>query len=167
MNKKIEELACLLIHKDGEYNPVLFYRTLSKLISNDLFGLMGNDYTIEKVEDEKPHLNSVLADMAFLLSCNKIKPVHVKSILKSAWETESNEWDTIRHIMTCGLFDDIDLTSIVNEVITEQEKAWGEYKDGKDKVIGRLVGQVMKKTDGKADPEEVIKLLKDMKDESF
>ena len=48
----------------------------------------------------------------------------------------------------------------VEEVITENAGIVEEYRSGKDKVFGFLVGQVMKKTKGKADPGKVNELLK-------
>jgi len=52
------------------------------------------------------------------------------------------------------------LESAVKEVLTENEKSVAEYRAGSQKVFGFLVGQVMKKTAGKADPKSVNELLK-------
>jgi len=48
----------------------------------------------------------------------------------------------------------------VNEVLAENEKSVAEYHAGSQKVFGFLVGQVMKKTAGKADPRSVNELLR-------
>lgn len=57
---------------------------------------------------------------------------------------------------------DIDkLREIVKEVIRENPKTIEDYKAGKKKAFGYLVGQTMKKTKGKANPQLVNKLLKD------
>ena len=53
----------------------------------------------------------------------------------------------------------LEIDGIVDKVIVEQEKAWKDYQSGKDGVIKRLVGCVMKETKGKADPEEAIQLF--------
>jgi len=52
------------------------------------------------------------------------------------------------------------LESAVEEVLAENEKSVAEYRAGSQKVFGFLVGQVMKKTAGKADPRSVNELLK-------
>jgi len=52
------------------------------------------------------------------------------------------------------------LDSAIREVLENNEKSVNEYKGGSQKVFGFLVGQVMKKTQGKADPQTVNKLLK-------
>jgi len=54
------------------------------------------------------------------------------------------------------------LESVIREVLSENEKSVAEYKAGSQKVFGFLVGQVMKKTAGKADPKSVNELLREM-----
>jgi len=57
------------------------------------------------------------------------------------------------------------LESAIREVLAENEKSVREYKAGSQKVFGFIVGQVMKKTAGKADPRSVNELLKKIMDE--
>ena len=51
------------------------------------------------------------------------------------------------------------LTRAVDEVIAENPAEWQKLLEGKGKVAGFFVGQIMKKTGGKADPKEVNRLL--------
>lgn len=53
-----------------------------------------------------------------------------------------------------------DLAGIVEDVIEKNADTVGEYKNGKETVLMFLVGQVMKATQGKANPETVARLLK-------
>ncbi len=53
------------------------------------------------------------------------------------------------------------LVAVVNEIIDNNSQAINDYKAGKDRVVGFLVGQVMKKTNGKANPAIVNKLILD------
>ena len=50
--------------------------------------------------------------------------------------------------------------SEVDDVIKENPKNVELFKSGKDKLFGFFVGQVMKKTDGKANPKLVNDILK-------
>ena len=50
---------------------------------------------------------------------------------------------------------------MVEEVLQANLNQVDEYKGGKEKVLGFLVGQVMKASKGKANPETVNKLLKE------
>jgi aspartyl-tRNA(Asn)/glutamyl-tRNA(Gln) amidotransferase subunit B len=53
------------------------------------------------------------------------------------------------------------LSAIIDELIAANDKQVAQYRAGKGKVLGFFVGQVMKKTQGKADPAEVNRLLKE------
>ena len=57
---------------------------------------------------------------------------------------------------------DIDtLLPIIREAIASSEKAVKEYKSGKEKALQSIIGKIMGKTRGKANPETTIKLLKE------
>lgn len=59
--------------------------------------------------------------------------------------------------------DDDYITKVIDEVLDDpvSQKAVNDFKNGNEKVIGFLVGQVMKKSSGKANPALVQKMLKD------
>jgi aspartyl-tRNA(Asn)/glutamyl-tRNA(Gln) amidotransferase subunit B len=54
------------------------------------------------------------------------------------------------------------ITAVIQEVIANNEKAVGEYKEGKDKSFNFLIGQSMRALKGKAPASEVTRLLKEM-----
>ena len=56
------------------------------------------------------------------------------------------------------------IEATVDEVIAENEEQVQQYLDGKDKVLGYFVGQVMKKTGGKANPQQVNQVVKEKLD---
>ncbi len=49
---------------------------------------------------------------------------------------------------------------IIDEVLANNAKSVEEYKAGKDKAFNALVGQVMKASKGKANPQQVQELMK-------
>jgi aspartyl-tRNA(Asn)/glutamyl-tRNA(Gln) amidotransferase subunit B len=51
----------------------------------------------------------------------------------------------------------------VDEAIAENAAEWAKLLEGKPKVIGYFVGQVMKKTGGKADPKDIHRLIEERK----
>ncbi|NLD57346.1 MAG: Asp-tRNA(Asn)/Glu-tRNA(Gln) amidotransferase GatCAB subunit B, partial [Methanomicrobiales archaeon] len=51
------------------------------------------------------------------------------------------------------------ITTAIEEAINENPKALADYRNGGSKALNFLVGQVMKKTRGKADPGELNRLL--------
>ena len=54
-----------------------------------------------------------------------------------------------------------ELSRLVAEVVAANPKVVEDYRNGKDKALGYLVGQVMKATRGKANPQMVNKLLRE------
>lgn len=57
------------------------------------------------------------------------------------------------------LSDPAQLQPIVDEVLANNQQSIEDYKNGKDRAVGFLVGQIMKQTRGKANPGVVNKLL--------
>jgi aspartyl-tRNA(Asn)/glutamyl-tRNA(Gln) amidotransferase subunit B len=57
--------------------------------------------------------------------------------------------------------DESELREIIHRVIEANPGSVEDYRKGKTKAIGFLVGQVMKETGGKADPKLANKLLSD------
>lgn len=57
--------------------------------------------------------------------------------------------------------DDAFVRGCIAEMLQEQAAALAQYRAGEEKVFGFLIGQVMKKTKGKAAPEHVTRLLKE------
>ena len=57
--------------------------------------------------------------------------------------------------------DEGQLRDIILEVLANNEQSVADYKDGKGKALGFLVGQTMKATKGQANPPLVNKILKE------
>ena len=75
------------------------------------------------------------------------------------WDTNDEPDEIVEKYGLQVLSDSDTIKRIVNEVISENPKAVDDIKSGKKRSIGFLVGQVMRKTDGKADPRIVNQLL--------
>ncbi|MFB6355402.1 MAG: Asp-tRNA(Asn)/Glu-tRNA(Gln) amidotransferase GatCAB subunit B, partial [bacterium] len=57
--------------------------------------------------------------------------------------------------------EEFDHEQVVSETLEENPDAVEDIKGGKDQAIGFLVGQVMQKTQGQADPEQANKMLRE------
>jgi len=53
------------------------------------------------------------------------------------------------------------LNSVVERVIEENEEAVADFKEGKEEALNFLAGQVMQITEGRANPREVMEILKE------
>ena len=86
-----------------------------------------------------------------------------KELFKALWtqaDTESNVNALIEQLGLKQMNDDGELSAIVSGVLEANPDQVAELKSGKDKVLGFLVGQVMKATGGKANPKQVNELIR-------
>jgi len=58
--------------------------------------------------------------------------------------------------------DEDEIKKVVKKIINENKKATDDYKKGKESAIQFLLGQVMRETRGKVDPEIITKTLKEI-----
>ena len=76
------------------------------------------------------------------------------------WSDGGTAADIIRNKDLRQLSDADAIEKIVDEVLAKNAKQVEDYRAGKDKAFNSLVGQVMKATQGKANPTQVNAILK-------
>jgi aspartyl-tRNA(Asn)/glutamyl-tRNA(Gln) amidotransferase subunit B len=84
-----------------------------------------------------------------------------RQVFDALWSGEATDVDAV--IAAKGLKQMSDtgaLEAIVDEVLAKNEKSVAEFRAGKDKAFNALVGQVMKASQGKANPAQAGELLK-------
>ena len=94
----------------------------------------------------------MLSNLLKLLSEGEISSKQTKDVLNEALEEDV---DPIKLVNDLGLsqITDIDtIKEVINSVLNENPNLITDYKNGK-KVLGFIVGQVMKKSNGKANPK--------------
>ena len=85
-----------------------------------------------------------------------------KSVLEEVWETASDVDEVIQSKGLVQIQDESILEDIAKKVIESNPIQVSAYKAGKDKLFGFFVGQIMKETQGKANPKAVNEILKDL-----
>ena len=86
-----------------------------------------------------------------------------KQLFKALWakaNAESNVDALIEQLGLKQMNDDVELSAVVSGVLEANPDQVAELRSGKDKVLGFLVGQVMKATGGKANPKQVNELIR-------
>ena len=83
-----------------------------------------------------------------------------KSVLEEIWETSNDVDEIIESKGLVQIQDESLLETIAQTVIDNNQSQVDAFKGGKDKLFGFFVGQVMKETQGKANPQSVNKILK-------
>ena len=84
----------------------------------------------------------------------------VAAVLSALWSDGGTAADIIRNKDLRQLSDADAIEKIVDEVLAKNAKQVEDYRAGKDKAFNSLVGQVMKATQGKANPTQVNAILK-------
>ena len=126
-------------------------------ITGELFALL-NEKNIEITES--PISSKNLSKLINLIKDGTISGKIAKSVFEIMRDGDK---DPIRIVEEKGLrqqSDPKELENIINKVITENPKNVDAYKSGKDKLFGFFVGQVMKNSNGKANPKLVNEILK-------
>jgi aspartyl-tRNA(Asn)/glutamyl-tRNA(Gln) amidotransferase subunit B len=101
-------------------------------------------------------------DLAILLTYIKdevISSKQAKEIFERMWMNKEKPQEIIENEGLEQISDLGELNKIVDNIIKNNYKSVEDYQSGKTKLLGFFVGQVMKETQGKANPKIVNKLL--------
>lgn len=100
-----------------------------------------------------------LAELINIVSSGKISNTAGKKVLAEMFTTNDSPDAIVERLGLAQLSDEGELTKIVVEVLQNNPKSVADYKAGKDKAAGFLVGQVMRATKGKGNPQIINSLL--------
>lgn len=100
-----------------------------------------------------------LAELAASVEQKVISSSSGKLILHELLKNGGNVQQLIEDLGLTQNSDEDYLNSIIELVITENSKSVNDYKNGKSKALGYLVGQCMQRSGGKADPAAVREIL--------
>jgi aspartyl-tRNA(Asn)/glutamyl-tRNA(Gln) amidotransferase subunit B len=103
-----------------------------------------------------------LADMIILIEEGTISGKIAKEVITDMYETGKTPQDIIKEKSLVQITDEGELVKTVTAIIAANPKQLADYRGGKEKLFGFFVGQVMKVTQGKANPQLVNDLLKKM-----
>ena len=101
------------------------------------------------------------ADLIVAVEEGKINQANAKEVFAKVVTEDVEPLSYMEKNGLMSLSDEGVLLAAIEEVLAENPAIVEEYRGGKDKVFGFLVGQVMKKTKGKADPGTVNGLLRE------
>ncbi|MBM5598217.1 Asp-tRNA(Asn)/Glu-tRNA(Gln) amidotransferase subunit GatB [Listeria seeligeri] len=132
----------------------------AKQASNWLMGEVSAYLNAEQKELHETGLTPAnLAGMIQLIEAGTISSKIAKKVFR---ELALNGGDAEQVVKDKGLVqisDEGALRTIIGEILDNNEQSITDYKNGKDRAVGFLVGQVMKATKGQANPPMVNKLL--------
>ncbi|MEO1036128.1 MAG: Asp-tRNA(Asn)/Glu-tRNA(Gln) amidotransferase subunit GatB [Pseudomonadota bacterium] len=101
-----------------------------------------------------------LAELLDLIDDETISGKIAKDVFDAMWAGEGGAADIVEARGLKQITDSGAIDAIVDEVIGAFPDQVAQYRDGKTKVIGFLVGQVMQRSHGKANPQQVNERLR-------
>lgn len=143
--------ADLFDHSHDEKNA----KEIANIITTDLMGFVD---TREKREKSKI-THSHLTDLANAILNNKITRNSAKTALQEIVNTGKPLSEIISEKDLGNVSDESSISSIIDQVLEEESVAASEVNE-KPETVNFLVGKVMQKTKGKADPNLTLSIMK-------
>lgn len=103
----------------------------------------------------------MLADLIQVVEKGSISSKQAKEVLYDSLVQDKEPLKIIEEKGICQIGNDEEILNIVKEVFAENPDAKEQYKAGKTNIVDFLVGQVMKKTRGKANPKMAMQFIKE------
>ncbi|MDD5347038.1 MAG: Asp-tRNA(Asn)/Glu-tRNA(Gln) amidotransferase subunit GatB [Candidatus Omnitrophica bacterium] len=132
-----------------------------KPVANWLIGPMAQEANSRNKElADIPVSPAALNEIIGLVESGQISNLAAKTVLTEMIDSGKNAGTIVREKNLVQISDESALATEMEAVIKENPKVVGDFKAGKENSIMFLVGQVMKRTKGKANPKIVRDMLK-------
>jgi len=132
----------------------------SKLSANWVMGELSAVLNKNQLDiEDSPISASSLAELVMRISDDTISGKIAKDVLKAMWQGEGSADKIIENKGLKQMSDSGAIEGIIDEIIANNAAQVEQYKGGNTKLLGFFVGQVMKATQGKANPKQVNQLL--------
>lgn len=131
-----------------------------KLVANWLMGEVTGYLKSERKELHDTGLTPEnLSQMIQLIEDGTISSKMAKKVFKELIETGGDAKELVEAKGLVQLSDPAKLLPIITDILDNNQQSIEDYKNGKDRALGFLVGNIMKQTKGKANPKVVNELL--------
>jgi aspartyl-tRNA(Asn)/glutamyl-tRNA(Gln) amidotransferase subunit B len=155
--KAVSEAYCWAEDKGCSRDKKEISRICANYLATDLQYLLKNE---PEAVIEKKITPENFGEFICLIAEDKISSKLAKIILEEMYNTGKDPSHIIEDRGLVEIRDEGEIEKIVKEVIKENEKAVEDYKKGKENSFTFLVGQIMAKSKGKANPQKAGEMLK-------
>lgn len=138
--------ACIKL----EANP----KTVSNWMMGDVLRVMK-----EKELETIPFTPEKLVSLISLIEKATISNQAAKKVLAQMFEEDSEPMAIVEKLGLAQVSDEGELMKMIEEVLAQNPQSVADFKAGKGKAMGFLMGQTMKVSKGKANPQVISKLL--------
>lgn len=147
----------------------LFYESTTELIqdyemvSNWVMGDVLRRLNDEELEiGETPLTSKYLAELLKLIKDEEISNNAGKKVLRKVFETGKDPQTIVKEEGLSQISDESALLEMIEKVLDNNQQSIEDYKAGRDRALGFLVGQVMKESRGQANPQMVNEKLREI-----
>ncbi len=138
-------------------------KTVSNWLMGDISKLI-NDRELET--GDVPFEPAKLKALIDLIENGAISNSAAKKVLTEMFNSPDEPEKIVERLGLSQVSDEGALSSMIQEVLAQNPQSIADYKAGKDKALGFLMGQVMRVSKGKANPQIINKMLKDALDKA-
>lgn len=135
--------------------------TPAKLVANWIAGELAAALNKANLEiTASPIDPQRLAGLLQRITDNTISGKIAKTVFEKLWESQHTADEIIEQQGLRQVTDTTAIEKIIDDVFANSPQQLADYRSGKDKLFGYFVGQVMKASGGKANPQQLNDLLK-------
>ncbi len=131
-------------------------KSVSNMIMSDIARILNEK---EEEPDQIPFTGEDLGELIKLIDDGKISSAIAKKVLEEMFENPKKPSKIVEEKGWVQISDEGEIKKIVLEILENNPQSIADYKAGKDRALGYLVGQAMKLTKGKANPQLLNKLF--------
>jgi aspartyl-tRNA(Asn)/glutamyl-tRNA(Gln) amidotransferase subunit B len=133
----------------------------AKLCANWVMGDLSaalNDSNLDITQSRVDHLG--MAGLLKRIADETISGKIAKQVFEAMWQQGGSADEIIERQGLKQITDSSAIETIVDRILAENPEQLAHYRSGKEKLFGFFVGQAMKATQGKANPQQLNDLLK-------
>lgn len=144
------------------YERMIAINSNAKLCANWVMGELSGALNKDQLDiSQSPISPEELSLLVERISDNTISGKIAKDVFKALWNQEGGVDQVIESKGLKQITDTGEIEKIIEEVISNNSAQVDQYRSGNEKILGFFVGQIMKATNGKANPKQVNDILRE------
>jgi aspartyl-tRNA(Asn)/glutamyl-tRNA(Gln) amidotransferase subunit B len=144
------------------YERMISNNNNAKLCANWVMGELSGALNKDQLDiSQSPIPPEELSLLVERISDNTISGKIAKDVFKALWNQEGSVDQIIDSKGLKQITDTGEIEKIIEEVISNNSIQVDQYRSGNEKILGFFVGQIMKATNGKANPKQVNDILRE------
>jgi aspartyl-tRNA(Asn)/glutamyl-tRNA(Gln) amidotransferase subunit B len=144
------------------YERMIANNSNAKLCANWVMGELSGALNKDQLDiSQSPISPEELSLLVERISDNTISGKIAKDVFKALWNQEGGVDQVIESKGLKQITDTGEIEKIIEEVISNNSAQVDQYRSGNEKILGFFVGQIMKATNGKANPKQVNDILRE------